>query len=330
MSDIQRERAVRAASVVPAPEGSPDDIASQLFVEGLLGLVANPEPTRGRVERVMAALAEPSRAHAAMPAQVLRFRLPRWSYAMAAMVLLLAGGLLILIPTERTAIAEVQAVSRTLRASGDRRFQVLVQARGAKPDHLLNTIDLRSPGNMVLVTHRPPWEPLPLIVGRDEQGYWTVLGDGQVDRDEAVRDLPPFIRIGRQTLFENPLDEFLAALPQDYPHLNKTAGVSLEGGPGSLVYIEATRDVALSGPRRVELWINPATEEPERILFTWDDAPDDEVVDVVALRSNSDTEKPATDELDRRGRLDKVLFERVPIGNLPRNWFTPQGHAQFR
>lgn len=254
----------------PAPQGSPGDVASQLFVEGVLGYMA--EGAGGartrRLSRVLSALHAPAEeTHAAAP---LRFRLPRWTYAMAAGLLAAAGIALFFIPTERSALGEVQRAAAVFRAGGDRRFDIKLFTTAATQRTDVQTIDIRSPGNLVLVTHKPPWRKRTVIVGHDADGYWTIRDDGIVDRTSAERELPPWIRIGHQTLFEEPLDELLIDLPRDFPTLVMEPHAHLEGNDTDLNHITATRS-QVSGPEPdvVELWIDPATRELERLEFHW-------------------------------------------------------------
>lgn len=253
----------------------PAQTADELIAEGLLRHLSNRDAsaTEQRLAAAMAAIdQEKAGPRAATPAAP-RFRTPRWALAAAAIVVIAGTAMMLGIPGEQSAMAQVQQTLAAMRSVGDRRYVVQLdgadETNGGMPNGI---IDTRSPG-LLLIQHRPPWQREFTTVGRDEQGKWAIRSDGQVERANPNRYWPPWVTIDGESLFADSLDELLESLPKAYT-LGTPVRESLQGGDRVYSRITATR-INTSGPQPhvVDLWIDPETRLADRVEFRWNRGP---------------------------------------------------------
>jgi hypothetical protein len=261
------------AGIDPPADGAPADVAAQLVVHGLLEYlrINDAVAQERRVARVMEEIAGERVAGRVFPRPSSRPspRVVRW--AMAAAVLLAVGvwAYFVGIPSER-AQAEVQRAVAALRAAGDRRYEVRLQAWDQEhgSTKLGAVVDTRSPG-ITLVRHWPPRRENGLIVGHDAKGEWAIRPeDGTIERERARQYWPPW-SVDGESLTVDSLDTLLEQLPKKYT-LEQGAREPLAGGVKLFDRVSATRgDHTGMIPERVELWIDPETRLAERVEFRW-------------------------------------------------------------
>lgn len=260
-------------AVEPAPDATPARAAGELVVQGLLESLHRRDAAsrEARIETFFAGLENPKRL------RVFPFRrVVRWGMAIAAVIALTTTLVLIGVPGESTALAEVRQSIRAMRAAGDRRYEVSMAKRsGDDAAADVNAIiDMRSP-NLLLIRHKPPgWNDF-AVGGRDEKGAWAILKDGTTTRTNPERQWPPFVTDGGETFMTQSIDKQLEELPELFTFA-KTASEKVPGAASdglAMDRITATRKQR-SGfkPSRVDLWIDPASHFVERIEYRWDEA----------------------------------------------------------
>lgn len=170
------------------------------------------------------------------------------------------------LPTESTATAAVQHSIAAIRRAGDHRFEVWRKSAADAEEGkgvLGAVVDARPPG-LLVVTHYPPRTPGGVVVGRDERGAWAIDNEGQVRRDGVEALFPPWTLDGKQFVVDS-LDQILEQLEARYD-----ITWSKEQNSGARSVVGKLRARGGPQPPEVEVWINTATELPDRIQFRWD------------------------------------------------------------
>jgi hypothetical protein len=341
--------------IPPAPGAPAGALAAELVVHGVLTYLRDGAHRREeRVTRVLEALGAPS-----------RLVFPVWARLSLAAAALLAIGVAIYfmgVPGERSALAAVSGAVAALRAPGDLRYEVRLEAEpgaGAQagPTRLGAVVDTRETNGvrLTLVEHWPPRAQGSVLVGRDEKGEWAIRPEGDVegvDRDDPRRYWPPWSVDGEKRTVDS-LDTLLEQLPRRYT-LTRGQRSALEGGTKQFERVSAARtDRAGPFPHRVELWIDPDTSMAERVEFRWDFAADAGDKQGPPPGQNADDgprgpggPPPSHDERHGPGgpgalpppdgprgsqpagpgRLKLIAFQRVAAPDFPVDWFTPEGH----
>jgi hypothetical protein len=346
-----------------APNHPPAAIAGELLIDGLLRYHASTDQVarERRIARVVEAVGEESRPLAKSSAPAARsFRLPRWLITAAAIVLGTAG-LLLLIPSEQSASADLKQLAARLRKPGDIRFEVSLNPWGEPDITNPDTVDMRFPEGLLVIHHQHPREQGQVVVGKDAQGYWSIRRDGTINRVNPERHLPLYITLDGASLFDNSLDKFLDALPTAYD-VERLPSAALKPGEQELDRVQATRrktHAVLADT--VLLWIDPVQHEIQRIEFGWTD-PDTRIIEEGqrppspqghrgpppgdrpppgGRRPPEDGQGPG-DRPPQRGEGDSqrgpragprggtprsLIFQRVPTEPHPADWFSAEGHA---
>lgn len=259
---------------------NPADAADDLFAHGLLEILHETDDARrtARVQRVMQAIAEP-----AARARDLRHR-RRMSRFLGAgtMIFCIAAAVLFLAsPATTPSYASIQDSITAMRGPGDRRYQISA-AFGPKDDAVVGephaTLDTSFPSLMLLELRRPDGGTV--IVGRDEQGEWAIMPDGQVDRADPRRAWPGWAISDGESMFADSVDQWLEAAAQAYV-LSKPDRQKLPGSEGpEFDHIIGIRKPApgpmalrLRSADRIEVWIDPTTKVVERMEMGWKPRP---------------------------------------------------------
>jgi hypothetical protein len=263
--------------------GGPDERAANLVVHALLEFRAHADEAarEGRVGRVMAGLDDKiAPAPLTSAATARRWRVPRLVTGLAAALLLGFIALQIGLPTEKSALVQVQESIDAMRSAGAQRYEarVLSWAVDATEDEPA-IVDTRAPG-LVVVRHRPPWEAHQLTAGRDAAGLWAIGRDGGVIRGgEARRMWPPWATIDGEVVLGQSIDGLLAAMLAAYT-VHVAPGEELEraGVSRAMDRLSATRNAARGPqPTRIDVWIDAQTRVVERLVYSWDkQEPDDQ------------------------------------------------------
>jgi hypothetical protein len=349
--------------VDPPADGAPAAVAAEFVVHGLLESlrVDTAAANEGRVQRVLEAVGEEVSGASPLvfPARPVR----RW--ALAAVLILAFGAALyfIAIPGSPSARAEVSIAVAALRTPADRRYEVRLEAQGDTPGggRLGAIVDSCCTGDGApgkrLIEHFPPWQMDGVFVGRDDQGDWAQRPDGGIEREHPRQFWPPW-SVDGESLTVDSLDTLLEQLPRRFT-LERDQRAALQSGGRPLDRVTALRmDRAGPYPHRVELWIDPATHEVERVEFRWDapqgNALQQERAEPFLQPQGPDRAPPAPPDGDHAGPpprhdhdggpapgdhgppnghrgggpgLQLIVFQRVPPPAFPPDWFTPEGHS---
>ncbi|MCP3905931.1 MAG: hypothetical protein GY715_20085 [Planctomycetes bacterium] len=205
-----------------------------------------------------------------------RFRMPAWPVASGlAAALLLVITVLVVLPTQRTALAVVRTSIEAARTASDRSYEVRVTRPGAEvvSEEATARIDLRDDDHMLIVARSPFGHRV--VVGRDPHGAWAIRHDGTIDVYPPAHTRPRWIDFGQSTFLIDSVDSLLVALPDTY-RLRLHAPAPLPDG-GAAVYerVSAVREPRPSpDPRRIELWVDSATGLVERMELHWPRRPE--------------------------------------------------------
>lgn len=251
----------------PGP-GDPRAIAAEQFAHGLLQTL-HLDTTKRREHRIAATLdrlsAPPIRIRRVFPWQV--------ASGLAAAAITIVALVLLALPTQSSAVALVQQSVAAVKSAGQRRYEVRIMLpRDTQLQRTpLGTLDIGDEDH-VLIQARTPFGDQ-IVVGRDTQGAWAIRPDGSVDRYPPRHAWPKWVNDGQNTLMLASVDELLGSLEESY-QLERAAGAQLPSGEGpAMGRVTATRKAgaeASPGPRRIELWIDPATHVVTRMELHWD------------------------------------------------------------
>lgn len=319
-------------------------MADDLVVDGLLTYLGDTDEAARdrRMERLRASLHAGGRRGGS-------HRVRRWAMATAAVVVLANALFLLGLPGGASAMAEVRQTIEALRAPGDRRYEVRLVLAGAaggaqdEPGEPNAVIDMRSPGLMV-VRHHPPGSAGEVVAGRDAQGEWAIGTDGTVVRNAPRRFFPPW-SVNDQSLIVDSVDRVLEQLLDRYDLSNEPSAPVVEGGP-RLERVLGKRLDATRGPLpdEVELWLDPATNLPQRIEMRWDrrhaspfgdrgfgdrppGGPPPGERPAGERAPGGPPESDAPRQAPPGSRIDRIVLDRVDAPALPEGWFTPEHHA---
>lgn len=233
----------------PNPESTADD----RFVHGLLEFMhKDGETTReARVRSVMTHIdrdADGGRHRRLLAALV--------PLATAAVIAIVAVTMLVVTP-QPAAYAMVDAAIVATREAPELRYEIRVADRSGEQERALGALDMRA--DLLRVRIATP-HGHDFVMGRDDQGEWSLRRDGTVERGEPRGAAPRWIDLGESTILVGSLDGLLGQLRDGFTIESTPRG---EAGP-SLV---ATRrdDAQGPGPDRVEIWVNAETFLVERL-----------------------------------------------------------------
>ena len=206
--------------VEPSSQTSPEVVADELFIHGLLSYLSQDtiDAREHRVSRALEAIANDERRPVAFR---IRPAAPRRYAALAAVVVLAAIAVLLGVPLESSAHAIVRSSVAASRAPGDRRYEIR-ELRG--PQTKLSTdpvliVDTRT-GGLTLIMGRAP-DGHPIIAGRDATGPWALRIEGDVTREHTERAWPRWSTVGDESLFVDSVDRLLEAVEQSYALVRK-------------------------------------------------------------------------------------------------------------
>jgi hypothetical protein len=248
--------------------GSPDprQAAREQFVHGLLETMHRDrrEDTDRRLAAVMARIEAPIpfRDHAP------RRRPWRLVSGMAAGVILVAAAMLSL-PSQRSALAMVQASIAASRTAGDRGYEIRVTIADAEHPvtRSLATLDVRDPSHYLLRITADNGEKI--TMGRNADGEWAIKKSGEIDRTPPKWLLPQWVSFGGSTMMLTTVDDVLARLEGSYD-LKRRAPEATPTGVRCDRVTAALKSRPSADPGRVELWLDPRTKVVRRIEMVWD------------------------------------------------------------
>ncbi len=261
-------------AVEPSANADAGRAADELVAHGMLEYARRHEAgaSARRVGALLGAMAPSRRSWRVGP------RTARWAVAAAAAMGVIGAFTFPVIPGETRALANVSASLAALRQAPDRRYEIRMSGtRGELPEPVA-VIDCRSP-SLLVVMHRPPHCPTPMVIGRDGSGEWTVRSDGGIERERPRSLWPPWSLDGQYPLVDS-LDRILEQLPRRYAlrQLAKEAVPAAAGDGLSGALFErvtaARQDREGPYPHRVEVWLDPVTRLPERVEMHWEPPPE--------------------------------------------------------
>lgn len=331
-----------------------DQIADELVIDGLLSYLHDDDQAgrAKRVERTIDALREDeTRTRGARPSHRRRGASQgrsrrRWSVSIAALVVIANVLVLVGLPTQPSALAQVQASIATLSTPGVRRYEVRVelgpaeatdeQADAPRLGDPVAFIDMNATTSVV-ITHKPPFSDHWVTVGRDGQGEWAVDERGAVTREHARGRFPPWSLDGR-TLMVDAIDRVLEQMLVNYD-LRLPDRIDDETTGEERIEIIGTHAAGPQGPRpdRVTLLVDPRRGLPTRIELWWDPSkvrdfrppprPSDGVPRGPSPREG--VTGPVAEQGPPDGmRLHRIVFELAPAPEgVGESWFAPATHA---
>jgi hypothetical protein len=259
-----------------------------------------------RVRRVLATIKAPVEADKPLlhPAG-LAGRVGRWVFAAAAM-LLVAVGLWMLTSSSKTAYASLNDILGALGKPGDRTFRIRIEPRDPRIQPMLHldgaTLYLRD-GKQYLLERPDPAGGLQYD-GYDGRQSWRInsgrvveiregLGAGGVGISAAMSD----------SLYEN-LQATLSQVGTDYTIETFEQAIRSPDGTTLSHVIARHRPGGggIQGPPTIEIWADPKTGIPRRIVFEQDPIP-------------------------RVPTARRMVFELANEVSLPENWFTTEVHV---
>jgi len=254
-----------------------------------------------RVARVMAALQAGSRRR---PARIRWIRVG-WAAAAAAVV---TAGVLLFTATETPALASLEDIVAALSTPGDRAFALHVAddqppADGGRPGLDGALLYLRDGEQFLLV--RVGRNGKRVLDGFDGRISWRIRGGVVVEETEG----PGAGRVPvPQFMAEMPLLDLpgtLEALRRDYTVEPLDLSGLPEGGPPLRHLLARKKPRQAPGPTAIEIWADPATGMPRRIVF-----------------------EGAKFQGSPRPR--HLTFDLVSQDPLPEGWFHPSAHLPPR
>ena len=170
--------------------------------------------------------------------------------------------LLVMVP-QPSAFAHVDAAIEATRSANSLRYEILNDA-----DEVMGTLDMQ--GNKLRARIETP-DGHDFVMGRDDEGEWSLRRDGSVERRDPRMAAPRWIDLGERTVMFGSLDGMLASLRDDYQvHV---AGEERDES-GTVRTIVATREARRRrGPNRIEVLIEVETDLVRRLELRWPASP---------------------------------------------------------
>lgn len=233
---------------------SSDEIAAERFAHGLLAFLH--EETEARQdERISDAM---ERIRSDVPAGAVprasRFKLPM-TFAAAAVLALTATLLLVMSPTQ-SAYALVDTAILAMQRSDGLRYEVYASD---PDDSTLSDIGLIDMQRTRFVGRIEAPEGHDLVIGRDDEGEWSLRLDGSVERYHPRRVMPRWISVGENTILFDSLDQLLGRLAGDY---------DVRDEDGEIV---ATRreGARRPGPSELRITLSSGSSVVDRLEMRW-------------------------------------------------------------
>jgi hypothetical protein len=266
-----------------------------------------PERRELRVSRVLQAIRGGAETGALRPRVGARL----WA---AAAAILVAAGVLLLVTRPTPALASVTDIVRALAGPGDRTFRLRVSAPESPPEDARDPwgtpgrpgldgafLHLRQGKQYVLVRTRPDGQKV--VDGYDGSRSWRLRRGALVETAEGPGagglPLPPLMA---DVPFAD-LTGALGRIERDYI-VERPETVPGEPGTTPLRHVRARRrSHDVRGPATIEIWADPATAMPRRIVF--------------------DHAKFQGSAQPRR-----LTFDLTSEKPLPGDWFTPAPHLK--
>ena len=286
------------------PGAIAERIADEQFVHALLLHIHDADGAARREARLQRAMRTIQTTATAPRDQ--RRRMPvvlrRGSWAAAAGILLIVGVYMFTSSTT-PAMASINAIIDALNRPGDRTYRVRV----TPPDGLNRpgldgaTLYLRDGQQFLLARIDPKGGEL--FDGFDGQESWRVRAGELVEsQDGPGAGRIPLPQIMADVPFTD-LRRTLERIHGDYS-IERPDGGPLRPAEKPLMHIRANRNSpAVKGPPTIEIWADPQTGLPRRIVF-----------------------REAKFQGSQRPRL--LELELATEANLPEDWFSPSAHVQ--
>ena len=252
------------------PGQDPAQAADEQYLHGLLSTMSeSPEDASKRIHRVMDSISgngTPIRAKRRFPT------LLRVASGLAA-VLLVGIAIFFMNETRQSARATIAETISATQLAGDRSYRLSFTDRdgGRFKARPYGTLDVRSDDQYVFMDKTPAGHML--IAGADAQGQWIISREGRVLRN-APRHQPSWVDIGGNSLLMASIDGILETLQAEYALESLEPEILDESAPTRCTRIRAMKlDETESGPERVELWIDPASNLVRRMEVVLGETP---------------------------------------------------------
>ncbi len=242
-------------------ERPPDDearIADDRFIHGVLGVFhqETPELQNARIGQVMDDIAD---RRAAPP----MLRIARRVAPLAAAAALGLAALVFFVSTPPPAYAVVDSAIEATRAATALRYEIRVGPEG--DERTIGTMDMSS--DLLRIELLTP-EGHTFVMGRDDQGDWSLRRDGSVSRGEVRRGGPRWIDLGESTILVGSLDAMLDNLRDRYD-----IGTPRSEDSGLRITATLAEGNTEPGPDRIEMWIDDVGSLVERLELHWPEPP---------------------------------------------------------
>ncbi len=246
-----------------SPPIEPGSVAEDRFVHGLLGHLHldTGEACEARIAAVIDRVKQGETQHHATHRRLFARLVPLASAA----ALLLAVTAFLVFSSQPTAHAMVGEAIRATQLASHLRYEISITdpvLYDGEPQ-LVGAMDMR--GSLLLVQIEAP-HGHDFVMGRDEQGDWSIRRDGSVERADPKHAAPRWINLGDSTVLVGGLDALLDQLREDDFSIDR--GASPADGQTQLI---ATRRQGASrpGPDRFFIWIDDDTSLVERLELRW-------------------------------------------------------------
>lgn len=300
------------------PDQSSESIANDRFMHGLLSCIHlnSKADKERRIQRVLNDLeSTDSRKHHRHKHALKKF-VP---LASAAMIMLIAFTLFVITP-QPNAYAIVNSAIEATRSSTTLRYEI---KNSNDEGDLIGTLDMR--GNLSRVQISTP-HGHNFIMGKDNQGEWSIRRDGTIERHEPRGAAPRWLNLGESTIMIASLDEFLIQLKDDY---------SVEVVPdqtSDIIQLNALRKSTVNkpGPDQISVLIDPNTLLVDRLELSWKQGRRDQRIPRPKPRPEADSERgppnhppPPPHRQPIEGQWFPELLGTPPMFDMGRNPLPP-------
>lgn len=248
------------------PETDHDAVAGDRFVHGLLEFTHHDSAPvqEARIDALMDRISDRRRPPRGGWRSLVRLA----PLATAALLAIVGISLFVLAP-QPAAYAVVDAAIVATRAADELRYEILASEQTPQTDSVrtIGALDMRA--EFLRVRIETP-DGAEFVMGRDEEGPWSLRLDGSVERLNPRSAAPRWINLGESTILVGSLDGLLNRLREDYTIERIQAGPDSTLAPGMTRLVANRRpDSTTPGADRVEIWIDPASSLVERLELRW-------------------------------------------------------------
>ncbi|MCA9300518.1 MAG: hypothetical protein KDA28_15715 [Phycisphaerales bacterium] len=237
-----------------------ESIAQDRFVHGLLEFLhRDTDASREvRIAEVMTRIStplDPPHRHRRRLAKVVPL-------ATTALMTFIVVGALIIFP-QPSAQAMVESAIRATREASALRYEIRIL------DHLSSEGGDRAVGSLEMqgermLVHLDSPDGSTFVMGRDDEGTWSLRRDGTVERLAPRAAAPRWITVGENAILIGSLQELLEQLGDD--------DYDIEQVDGETTRLVATRRPGRPAPvpDRISIWIDDETSLVDTLVLHWD------------------------------------------------------------